>query len=88
MINKKYFFENVDRCVFWDLNPESLDFEKDLSFIISRTLMRGTAKEISFIEKNFPLSRIVQAVEKSPEANEKCKNYYTALLRLYNEFGE
>lgn len=80
---KNLFFNNVDKCVFWDLN-----FEKDLSFIITRTLMRGTAKEISFIEDIFSLSEIVQAIEKSPKADKKCKNYYKTLLRLYNEFGE
>ena len=41
--------------------------------------MRGTDKEIHFIEDNFSLKEIKEAVEKSTEVDDICVNYYRKL---------
>ena len=42
--------------------------------MIARTLMRGTDKEIHFIESLFSLDDILKAVERSPEVDAVCRN--------------
>ncbi|MDO5606868.1 MAG: hypothetical protein Q4G08_00280 [Capnocytophaga sp.] len=85
---KTSFLKNIDKCVFWDCDIETLDFSKSQAFIISRTLMRGTEREIGVVEKLFSLEEIIDAVERSPEADNKCKNYYKTLQRLRNDFKQ
>lgn len=75
----KKFRENIHPRVFWDCNFEDLDIKKDKVFIIGRVLMRGTDKEIHFIEDNFSLKEIKEAVEKSTEVDDICVNYYRKL---------
>lgn len=75
----KKFRENIHPRVFWDCNFEELDIKKDKVFIIGRVLMRGTDKEIHFIEDNFSLKEIKEAVEKSTEVDDICVNYYRKL---------
>ena len=75
----KEFKAHIHPRVFWDCRFEELDIEKDKIFIIGRVLMRGTDKEIRFIEDNFSLQEIKEAVEKSTEVDDICVNYYTKL---------
>ena len=69
----KEFKAHIHPRVFWDCRFEELDIEKDKIFIIGRVLMRGTDKEIRFIEE------IKEAVERSTEVDDICVNYYTKL---------
>ena len=50
---EKKFRKNINPRVFWDCSFEDLDLEKDKIFIIGRIMMRGTDREIHFIEDNF-----------------------------------
>ena len=75
----KEFKAHIHPRVFWDCRFEELDIEKDKIFIIGRVLMRGTDKEIRFIEDNFSLQEIKEAVERSTEVDDICVNYYTKL---------
>jgi len=75
----KEFKAYIHPRVFWDCRFEELDIEKDKIFIIGRVLMRGTDKEIRFIEDNFSLQEIKEAVERSTEVDDICVNYYTKL---------
>ena len=73
---EKKFRKNINPRVFWDCSFEDLDLEKDKIFIIGRIMMRGTDREIHFIEDNFSLKEIKEAVEKSTETDDVCINYY------------
>lgn len=72
----KEFKANIHPRVFWDCRFEELSFKKNKYFMIARTLMRGTDKEIHFIESLFSLDDILKAVERSPEVDAVCRNYY------------
>jgi len=72
----KEFKANVHSRVFWDCHFDKLSLKESKYFMIARTLMRGTDKEIQFIETHFSLEDILKAVEKSPEADVVCRNYY------------
>ena len=72
----KEFKANIHPRVFWDCRFEDLSLKKNKYFMIARTLMRGTDKEIHFIESLFSLDDILKAVERSPEVDAVCRNYY------------
>jgi hypothetical protein len=54
---------NLSDRLFWDVDPESLDWEKDISLIITRVLERGTLKEWRTIEKKYGLNKIVSVAK-------------------------
>ena len=74
----KEFKAHIHPRVFWDCRFEELS-------MIARTLMRGTDKEIDFIETHFSLEDILKAVERSPEADAVCKNYYQYIYKYVTE---
>lgn len=78
---KNEILSKVSKHIFWDCDMQTLDFEKEKSFIISRILMRGTDREIRLIENMFSLKEIVQAVKNSFEADAKCINFYETLYK-------
>lgn len=82
MITTETFLQHIHPRVFWDCPIDQLDLNASKSFMITRVLMRGTDEEIRFIETNFTLSEIVQAVTASPEADPKCRNYYITLQKI------
>ena len=82
---KNLFLEKIRPSVFWDCDMQKLDFDKDINFIISRILMRGIDSEIHLVEDTFSLEKIVDAVEYSYEADDRCKKYYKMLKKLRHE---
>jgi hypothetical protein len=57
MLNK------LSNRLFWDVNPQSLDLEKDIALIISRVVERGTLEEWKVIVEAYGLSRIVEVAK-------------------------
>ena len=55
--------ENLSDRLFWDVDPKSLDWDKDISFIISRVIERGTLEEWRTIEKRYGLNKIVSVAK-------------------------
>jgi hypothetical protein len=51
--------ENLSNRLFWDVDAKSLDWEKDISLIITRVLERGTLEEWRTIEQKYGLNKIV-----------------------------
>jgi hypothetical protein len=51
--------ENLSDRLFWDLDTNALDWEKDISLIITRVLERGTLEEWKTIERKYGLNKIV-----------------------------
>lgn len=81
----KEFKAHIHPRVFWDCRFEELSLKDSKYFMIARTLMRGTDKEIHFIETHFSLEDILKAVERSPEADAVCKNYYQYIYKYVTE---
>lgn len=49
---------NLSTSIFWDIDINSLDYEKHARFIISRVLMRGTYEDWNEIKKYYGIERI------------------------------
>ena len=50
---------NLSKRLFWDVNPDLLDWEKDRALIILRVVERGTLEEWRAIVKQYSLDKIV-----------------------------
>lgn len=51
--------ENLSPRLFWDVNPDLLDWEKDMPLIITRVSERGTLQEWRTIVSRYGLDKIV-----------------------------
>jgi hypothetical protein len=72
----------LDKSLFWDVNPENLDWKKNQQFIIERTLQRGLTKEVATIFSVYTLTEIKQAVQKSRTLDKKTANYFSIKFNI------
>lgn len=50
--------ENLSNRLFWDVDPNKLDWEKDMPLIITRVFERGTLEEVQTTIKKYGIGRI------------------------------
>ena len=74
--------EALDKSLFWDVNPEKLDWQKNSQFIIERTLQRGITKEVETIFSIYTDSQIKEALLKSRTLDKKTANYFSIKLNI------
>lgn len=55
--------ENLSDRLFWDVNPTSLDWEKDIALIVTRVLERGTLEEFRTLVQKYGLNQIVDVAK-------------------------
>ena len=55
--------ENLSDRLFWDVNPTSLDWEKDIALIVTRVLERGTLEEWRTLVQKYGLNQIVDVAK-------------------------
>ncbi len=69
-----------EKSLFWDVDFEKLDWEKNSCFIIERSLVRGGMKDVKNIMKLYTREQIIDAVKKSKNldavTHNFCSNYY------------
>lgn len=68
--------EALDKSLFWDVNPDVLDWQKNKQFIIERTLQRGLTKEVETIFSTYTFSEIKEALLNSKTLDKKTANYF------------
>lgn len=72
--------EAFDRTLFWDVNPEKLDWERNKQFIIERVFVRGGMNAVKYIFKQYTPGDITNAVIKSrdldPVTHNFCSHYF------------
>ena len=68
--------EAIKKRVFWDVNPDELDWKKDAHFIITRTFVRGDTFDVRAIFSKYNDNEIKEAVIKSRNVlTSKVANY-------------
>ncbi len=69
-----------DKNLFWDVNPEKLDWERNSRFIIGRVMVRGGMNDMNVLMKLYTRSQIIDAVKKSRDldavTHNFCSNYF------------
>ena len=50
------------RSLFWDVDPKTIDLEKNARYVIERVLDFGNAEEISWMFKRYPRAKIAETL--------------------------
>ena len=69
------------QALFWDVNPENIDPEKNARYIIERILDFGQPDEIAWMFKRYPKSDIKKVMNlPRSQVSSKSKALWTLLL--------
>ena len=72
----------LDKSLFWDVNPEKLDWQKNNQFIIERVLTRGFTNDVDIIFSVYTDIQIKEAVLKSKTLDKKTANYFSIKFNI------
>jgi hypothetical protein len=72
--------EDIPRALFWDTNPDSLDFQKNKKYIIERTLEFGDDRAVKWLFSIYPPSEIKKILDESRRISPKSARYWSLLL--------
>jgi len=67
--------ESINNSIFWDVDPEKLDWERNAQFIIERVLTRGFTKDVRILFKMYSEEQIKEATIKSKTLDKKTANF-------------
>jgi len=69
------------QALFWDVNPDKIDLEKNAQYVIERVLDLGDDKEVSWLWQTYDKSLLKNIVEKSRSLRPSSKTLWTLLLK-------
>lgn len=70
------------RSLFWDVDIEQLNEEKNASFIIGRILDFGNLKEWKYIKNRYGEKRIIEAAKKHVFSDPRSAAFWARILSL------
>lgn len=68
--------------IFWDIDPGSLDWEKNARFIIERVVTRGRLSDWFIIKEHYGLNRIKREVIRVRSLDKLTLNFLSTLLHI------
>ena len=78
---------NLSRNIFWDVDYDTLDWEKHSRFVICRVLERGEMNDWFEIKKYYGVEKIKEAAVAARSLNPKvlhfCSNYFQVPLNQF-----
>ena len=72
----------VNKQLFWDVEFNKLDYEKDADFIIARVLSYGDMVDYKLIQKQYGLKKIKNVAKKINFANKKSLYFWSFVFNL------
>ncbi len=69
------------QSLFWDVNPDKIDLEKNAQYVIERVLDLGNDQEVSWLWQTYDKSLLKKTVEKSRSLRPSSKTLWTLLLK-------
>ncbi|MDO5654586.1 MAG: hypothetical protein Q4G27_00430 [Flavobacteriaceae bacterium] len=82
----KIDFNYIKPRTFWDCDFNKLDPVRDLSFIVFRTLLKGSDDEINYIHSLFSVEEIFNILSEWKEKDPIMLNYYKTLQDYENSY--
>jgi hypothetical protein len=77
----------INRRIFWDVNPDNLDYQKSSKFIIERVFERGNVDDVRNIRRFYGDQLIGDTLKASPWMEEKTIYLASAILHIpLNDF--
>ena len=74
--------EALSKTLFWDVDPEKLDWERNKQLIIERTFQRGITHEVDTIFSVYSIMQLKNALLKSKTLDRKSANYFSIKLNI------
>lgn len=74
--------EAFHKSLFWDVDPEKLDWERNKQLIIERVFTRGITREVRCIFKTYSENEIKNAILKSKTLDKKTANYFSIKYKI------
>ncbi|MFT4092482.1 MAG: hypothetical protein QM640_02495 [Niabella sp.] len=74
--------EAFHKSLFWDVDPEKLDWERSKQFIIERVFTRGFTDDFNTILNRYSEEDIKAAVLKSKTLDKKTANYFSLKYKI------
>lgn len=71
---------NIRKSLFWDVDPESIDFKKNAQYVIERVLDYGHDNEILWLWKTYDKTLLRKTVYNSRSLRPNTKTLWTLLL--------
>ena len=69
------------QSLFWDVNPDKIDLEKNAQYVIERVLDLGNDKEVNWLWQTYDKSLLKKIVEKSRCLMPESKKLWTLILK-------
>ena len=69
------------QALFWDLNPEKIDAERNAEYIIERILDLGHDDEVRWVRKFYDISLIKKVVDNPRRLRSDTKKLWTLMLQ-------
>jgi len=67
--------EALSKTLFWDVNPENLDWEKSKRLIIERTFVRGGMKDITIVMNKYSKAALIEVLKTCRELDAVTHNF-------------
>ncbi|MGC4235443.1 MAG: hypothetical protein QM594_20895 [Niabella sp.] len=74
--------EAFHKSLFWDVDPERLDWERNRQLIIERVFTRGVTQEVRRIYQVYSNEEIREAILKSKTFDKKTANYFSIKYQI------
>ncbi len=74
--------EAFHQSLFWDVDPEKLDWERNKQFIMERVFTRGVTQDVRRVFATYSDEEIKAAVLKSRTFDKKTANYFSVKYKI------
>ena len=74
--------EALNKRIFWDTDPDKLDWDKNKQLIIERALIRGQTSDVKMIFKVYSKKELINVLQKSKVLTPKVANFMSVYLNI------
>lgn len=77
----------TSRWIFWDVDPDAIDLERDANGVLARVLERGCLNDVAWLIHTYGLERIHAFFRDvwAPEVSARTRGFWRAFFEAENE---
>ncbi len=75
----------LSRSLFWDTNPDTVDYDKHPRYVIEKVITRGQFEDWEEIKRYYGLETIKECALKSRDLNPKALSFLSAIFDIPKE---
>jgi hypothetical protein len=77
--------DTLSKTLFWDVNPDKLDWKKNDQFIIERVLVRGGMKDVRKVFSIYNKVELIAAIKSSRDLDSITHNFCSLYFNIPKE---